>query len=135
MRKGTSLVRCLAPFFFCLLTAGCGSDDGLATVMGTVTLNGQPLADATVQFRPTSSEGASSFGRTDAEGRYKLMRTVKTAGAMPGEYIVSIRTADTLFADGGDETEQEERVPAKYNTQSELKHAVEPGTNTIDFDL
>lgn len=135
MREKTSIARCLAPFFFCLLTAGCGSDNGLATVTGTVTLDDQPLANATVQFRPTSSKRASSFGRTDDEGRYKLMRTVTTAGSMPGEYIVSIRTADTLFADGTDDTEQEERVPAKYNTKSELERTVEPGRNTFDFDL
>ena len=120
---------------FCLLTAGCSSDDGLATVTGTVTLNGQPLPNATVQFRPTSSDGVVAFGRTDAEGQYKLMRTVKVAGALPGEYSVSIRTADTLFSDGQDDTNQEERVPARYNDQTELTRSVEPGENTFDFAL
>jgi hypothetical protein len=107
----------------------------MATVSGQVTLNGQPLANATVQFRPVSADGASSFGLTDDEGSYDLMRTVKTRGAMPGEYVVSIRTADTLFDDGSDDAEQVERVPAEYNARSELKRTVEAGRNTFDFEL
>src|SRR5690606_23808547 len=42
-----------------LLLAGCGGADGpeLASVSGTVTLNGQPLPHAVVQFQPTSPQG------------------------------------------------------------------------------
>jgi hypothetical protein len=54
---------------------------------------------------------------------------------MPGEHIVSIGTAGTFIDDEGYEVERKERVPAKYNTRTELKRTVQPGRNTIDFEL
>jgi hypothetical protein len=48
---------------------------------------------------------------------------------------VSIETAGTDFDDQGNEIERPERVPARYNSQTGLKRTVDPGKNTIDFDL
>ena len=135
MREATHVVRCLTPILFCLLLLGCGSEDDLARVKGKVTLNGQPLEGAIVEFQPTAADGSLSAGQTDANGRYKLMYTFDTPGAMPGEHTVSIRTAGTFFDDEGNEVEREERVPAKYNTQTELKRTVTPGRNTFNFEL
>ena len=118
-----------------LLAVGCGPANDMARVKGTITLNGQPLEHANIEFRPTADEGAPSSGQTDAGGRYELMYTFDTPGALPGEYIVSIRTAGTFFDDDCNELEREEQVPAKYNTQTELRRTVEPGRNRIDFDL
>jgi hypothetical protein len=132
-RPQTLIVSWLA--FSCLLTAGCGSKDGLARVEGVVSLNGQPLSEATVEFRPAANEAAPSSGRTDADGHYELYYTFETAGAVPGEHIVSIRTSETFFDEQGIEREREELVPAKYNIRSELKRTVEPGKNSIDFEL
>ena len=128
-------VSCLATVTLCLLVAGCGSEDDLAKVKGRVTLNGQPLEGATVEFQPTSSGAAPSSGMTDAKGRYELMYTFDTRGAVSGEHIVSIRTAGTCFDAQGNELERTERVPAKYNEQTELKRTIEPGGNNLDFDL
>ena len=74
-------------------------------------------------------------GQTDANGRYELMYAFDTPGAIPGEHVVTIRTAGTFFDDEGNEIEREERVPAKYNTRTELKRIVEPGSSTINFEL
>jgi hypothetical protein len=119
----------------CLVAAGCGSEDGLASVKGVVTLNGQPLADATVEFRPMADEAAPSSGQTDADGYYELQYTFDTPGAVPGEHAVAVRTSGTFFDDRGIERERRETVPAKYNARSELRRTVDPGKNTIDFDL
>jgi len=135
MRETMHAARCWTPILFCLLLAGCGSEDDLARVKGKVTLDGQPLEDATVEFQPTAEGGAPSSGQTDAKGRYELMYTFNTPGAMPGEHVVSIRTAGTCFDEVGNEFEREERVPAKYNSRTALKRTVEPGRNTIDFEL
>jgi len=115
--------------------AGCGSDSDLASVKGKVTLSGQPLEDAIVEFQPMSADGSSSSGRTDADGRYELMYTFDTPGVMPGQHVVTIRTTGTFFDDDGNEIEREERVPAKYNTSTDLKRTVEPGSNTINLEL
>ena len=135
MTKATRALRCFAPILGCLLLTGCGSDDDLARVKGKVTLNGQPLEGAVVKFQPTAPGGSASFGTTDADGRYELMSTFNTPGAIPGEHVVSIGTGGTDFDEEGYEIERQERVPAEYNSQTELKRTVEPGTNTIDFDL
>jgi len=135
MTKTTHTLRWLTPIVLCLLVAGCGSKNDLAKVKGTVTLNGQPLEGAIVEFRPATAEGSPSAAQTDAKGRYELMYTFTTAGAMPGEHVVSIRTADTCFDDEGNEIERVERIPARYNSQTELTRTVEPGRNTFDFDL
>ena len=128
-------VRCLTPILFCLLIAGCGSGNNLATVRGRVTLNGRPLEGALVEFQPTATGGSPSSGTTDAEGRYELMYTFDTPGATPGEHAVSIRTGGTFLDNEGREADRPERVPAKYNTQTELQRTVEPGRNVLDFDL
>jgi len=119
----------------CLFTAGCGSGKDLSKVKGVVTLNGRPLEGAVVEFQPTATKGSPSAGKTDANGRYELMYTFNESGAVPGKHVVSIRTEETCFDAKGNELEREERVPAKYNTQTELKRTVEPGRNTIDFEL
>ena len=133
MRETTQAVGRLTPILLCLLLAGCGSGNGLATVNGTVTFNGKPLEGAIVEFQPTAEGGSPSAGTTDAKGRYELMHTFEQPGAMPGEHVVSIRTAAVYYDEEG--SEGEEPIPAKYNSQSELKRTVEPGRNTIDFEL
>ena len=79
MRKTRHAARGLAPILLGLLLAGCGSEDELATVKGKVTLNGEPLEGATVQFQPTAEGGAPSSGQTDGKGRYELMFTISTS--------------------------------------------------------
>lgn len=128
-------VPAFTPVLFCLLLAGCGSEGGLASVKGKVTLNGEPLEGAIVQFQPTAEDGSSSAGKTDAKGRYELMYTFDTPGAMPGEHIVSIRMAATYYEEEDNEVQPQIRIPAEYNSRSKLRRTVEPGRNRFDFDL
>ena len=131
----------------CLLVAGCDSGPGLAPVSGTVTMDGSPLAGAEVTFQPTFEGGSPSSAITDASGRYELKFTMKEKGALPGEHIVRITMAEEEDADEGgvagagttgeegDEEPSDERIPARYNTESELKRTVEKKSNTFDFPL
>lgn len=76
-----------------LLAAGCGSGLDTAPVSGTITLNGQPLANASVTFTPaaTGLEAPASNGRTDASGNYTLQVTVTgDKGAVKGMHTVRI---------------------------------------------
>ncbi len=120
-----------------LLAAGCGGGSGpdLGSVEGTVTLDGQPLANATVNFEP-AGEGAdrSSYdGQTDESGHYVLHATASRKGAEPGDYTVHI-TLPKLAADDP-RAKTAAKIPPKYNTQSELKAAVKDGKNTFDWPL
>lgn len=130
------LNRCRPCQLFLILTTslvGCSGDDGgnikpppLAPVQGTITLDGNPLPDAQVEFVPAHAR--ASIGKTDANGVYQLNYDAKLKGAAVGEHTVRVVTK--LEAGMG-----EELVPLKYNTQSTLKADVAEGENTIDFDL
>lgn len=132
---------------FCLCQMGCGSrgdQPELGTVHGTVTLDGQPLVGVSVVFQPDN--GRPSRGTTDAEGKYELIYIRQTKGAKVGPHRVEIAPSE----DGGvEETEGDSeegsaagskpagkpKVPARYNSKSELNVEVKSGANKLDFEL
>lgn len=116
-----------------LLLSGCGSSE-VGEVYGTVTLDGEPLANAVIEFTPTGGEGRSSFGRTDEEGNYDLEFARDRNGAWIGENQVLITTAEILEEgdENGEDRYSPERVPEKYS--HEVRN-VESGSNRFDFFL
>jgi hypothetical protein len=117
--------------------AGCGG--GRAPVSGVVTLDGQPLADASVSFEPADASATDpaggSYAKTDAAGRYTL-KMVKGdgRGAVVGKHVVRI----SRYESGGDSDagDGREQVPARYNAGTELTFEVKPGgTDAADFHL
>jgi hypothetical protein len=121
---------------WCLLLAGCGSSD-FGSVSGTITLDGKPLPDVSVSFDPQWAEGTAAFGSTDGNGRYELITTADNKGAMPGQYVVRVRSPDPVdFDENGNLLEAYvNAAPDKYGAKSELTAKVEPGKNVIDFAL
>ena len=117
-----------------LVVAGCGRSD-LSQVTGRVTLDGQPLPNAFVEFLPTGSEGSTSSGRTNDRGEYRLMFSRDVSGASLGPHRVQITTRDVYVDDRGYEAWHAERVPERYNIASELTEEVLPGRNQFDFEL
>lgn len=114
---------------------GCGGTrDDLAAVTGAVKLDGQPLPDALVEFVPQGGKGVVSVGRTDSQGNYYMMASRTAEGASLGVNRVRISTHDILDQ-GGKQVPVPEKVPTKYNSNTELTVTVEPGDNTFDFDL
>ncbi len=110
---------------------GCGSD--LPTVKGKVTLDGKPLPNAFIEFTPQVAGGSTSYGRTDASGNYDMMFSLKKRGAVPGENVVRITTADIGDMGAANVPEQ---VPNRFNRNSELRAEVKPGqANVCNFDL
>jgi len=130
-----------------ILAAGCSKDVGpkVVQVSGRVTLDGQPLAKARVEFQPIGSTdnpnpGAGSFGITDADGRYTLtlMASPPRPGAVVATHRVVIRAKPPAGATDEASTGKApgEPVPAKYNTDSALKFPVPSGgTDKADFEL
>ena len=132
------LSLCVLSCFAVLVLSGCGQTSGpdLATVTGTVTLDGKPVPNARVEFSP--SEGRPSVGTTNAEGVYELQFSVDKSGAMVGSHHVKITTE--RGATGGEGGEplvpgSKELLPSTYNTKSHLTAEVTPGENVVDFPL
>jgi hypothetical protein len=148
-------------------TIGCGDSSVLETeyVEGLVTLDGEPVAGATVTFVPvTEGQGASAVGKTDEQGVYRLTATVTgeatakaEGGTLPGEYYVGVRknevddAASVQVGDGGVEYIDYDEVgggrltepsityivPQKYNhpRKSGITVTVQQGENNIPLEL
>ncbi len=124
-------MRKTAVVILCALLPGCGGGGNtpeLATVKGTVKLDGQPLPEAKVMFRPVEG-GRPSFGRTDENGAYALEYSPGHPGAVPGKHKVEISTYSS-----DEENKVPEKVPTKYNTDTQLEAEVKEGSNEINFE-
>jgi hypothetical protein len=97
------------------------------SVEGTVTLDGQPLANATVLLVPLEKGARATGTMTDEKGQYKLATPGNKAGIRPGKYKVMI--AKNVFG--------KSVLPARYSSVEKtlLVCEVAEGKNTIDFDL
>jgi hypothetical protein len=118
-----------------LVAGGCGRPSHLpelGDVSGTVTLDGRPIARATVSFEP--GQGRTSLGTTDAQGRYTLEFAGGYKGAVLGQHTVRIGTGQGSLPDAHGKFVAES-VPAAYNMHSTFAADVKPGQNTFTFDL
>ena len=129
IRCSASQLRQIAFTITVLIILGCSRSQqpSLGLVSGTVRLDGQALANATVRFTP-AGPGRTSEGITDADGRYELRYLRDIPGANIDQHIVRITTASE--ANGG-----RELLPPRYHARSQLEARVVTGTNHHDFDL
>lgn len=120
-----------------LVSLGCSSGKpNHSPVEGTVTLDGQPLAEGTVQFFPEATEGQTA-GAVIKAGHYQLESS-------PGSMRVVIKSPKAVsqrkaYDDPNSPMIEQiqEQLPARYSTEaSELRAKVEQGKeNKIDFPL
>ncbi|MDR3635646.1 MAG: carboxypeptidase-like regulatory domain-containing protein [Isosphaeraceae bacterium] len=129
-----------------LSLAGCsGESDGLPRepISGTVSLDGQPLADGIIQLIPASRQEGTAGGAVVKDGKFSIERR---KGLAPGAYRVVI--SSSLSRGEAAETPGEapgpvkpsdtpkDLIPSRYNAKSTLKAEVKPGvSNTFDFPL
>ncbi len=110
--------------FVVLLTvaSGCGkAKPTVAEVTGTVTLDGKPLELVHVEFWPEI--GPRAFGKTDENGKFKLITDDRTQeGCPPGRNKVAVRDMahmkDDYIDEGGDWVDmskgKKSRIHSKY---------------------
>lgn len=117
----TSVVLCLSGFV-CL---GCGGD-GLdrVPITGLVTMEGTPLAGASLYFVPgEGTPGEGAIGASDKEGYFKVISSRRDdSGIPPGEYTVRVSrlvmpdgTAVPPDAPDADFPESRESIPKPYS--------------------
>jgi hypothetical protein len=119
------LLVILAP---CVLV-GCGAGRGsdmpeLGTVQGTVTLDGQPVPNVSIYFKP--EVGRMSIAKTDADGEYEAMYLIDEEGVKIGPSTVYLEYAPD---DSGPS------IPEKYGPKGILKLNVQSGSNTFDIKM
>ncbi len=147
MIKKLSLILLLAAFVAFVPACG-GKKIKTEGVTCTVTLDGKPLANATVSFTPADGSGNDASGITDASGVCKMQTLLGAAdaGTTPGKYLVTITcfeeidTGKTYTNDAGNEvpvTEDKSVIPQKYASTktSGLEAEVQKGANSFEFNL
>jgi hypothetical protein len=104
---------CLAAFALVPFLVGCGGVRP-AKVTGILTLNGQPVEGATVQFVPVKEGGRPATGLTKADGGFSLTTFEDQDGALPGEYKVVITYHPPV-----------ENAPPAQTTEQGMKQAMQ----------
>ena len=120
--------------------AGCGQTSDRCMLEGTVTVDGQPLAEGNIRFLPQPGTGGPSAGGKIMDGRFSIARL---DGTFAGEFRVEItasrktgRQVESPFAPGRFTDESVQYLPAQYNSQSELTAQVtDDGANRFEFTL
>ena len=112
---------------------GCGPSDGLVLLSGTVTFDGAPIPEGTIQFRALEGD-QKAYASPIVDGKYE-------ARVEPGPAIVEVR-ASRIVEGKFDESNPGEKVPVgemyipeKYNSRTELKVTVESDKLDENFDL
>lgn len=116
-------------------TIGCDTGPPqakLVPVSGTVNLDGAPLAEGKITFAEPSKGAADIISITN--GKFE-------GQTQPGDKKVEIRayrpgTPNTAMYGPDAKAEMENYIPAKYNTNSNLKaNVTEEGTKDLKFDV
>lgn len=123
-----------------VLLCGCfgsGDDIDRVVVSGTVTYNGEPIADGQIRFVPNYGSKLPISGGPITGGNY----TIKMRGGVPvGTHRVEINSFRKLEKRYPDQPEEmvpkEQLLPSKFNEESELEREVPAGRSlTLDFPL
>lgn len=135
---------CLAAILF---AHGCGGSDVKKIerhpIAGSVTLDGTPLDQGAIRFEPMSDvKDRTSAGSLIKDGKYSISQA---EGLPPGKYMVSITSSEAGPALPSDPQAamdaaakaqpKPERIPGKYNKNTELVVEIKSGTNQHDFPL
>jgi hypothetical protein len=123
-----------------VLVLGCGGRR-FVPVSGTVTMDGKPVAKATVTFMPVAEKksleaGESSTGKTNENGQFTLTSSRGKNGALVGKHRVSISMQQSKVGESEERVRTVELIPTRYNENTELTFDVPSGgTDKADFPL
>jgi lysophospholipase L1-like esterase len=141
--QGRVFSLCLAFALTAAVFGGCGDRGPERTVVsGSVTYNGKPVADGEIRFMPVTTTVAPMSGARIVDGKY----TVSGHGGVPvGTHTVQIKGFHAIAPITGPagvaplmrNPPCQQYVPQRYNSDSQLKITIEPGSREIakDFTL
>ncbi|MDO5552669.1 MAG: hypothetical protein Q4G68_02795 [Planctomycetia bacterium] len=134
----------------CLVALGCSNKFNLQDIVGTVTIDGQPAAEAGVVFVALDPDGRDCGGRTDENGVFTMTSSVGKGGdgTSPGKYKVyfekmvpakDLPTDDPRRTKAAIESDMYfNNLPERYrieNEKAEFEVEVVKGKNNFTFDL
>ena len=97
---------------------GCGGR-GTTPVRGVITLEGTPVAGATVLFMPDGQDGCRpASGFTSSDGTFRLTTFKPNDGALPGNYRVLIQKTEGAKNRSAAEQSAMERARARIEERS-----------------
>jgi hypothetical protein len=99
-------------------------------VSGRVTIDGQPVTNGSVSFRPLHGRPAS--GKLNDQGRFTLKTFEPGDGCIPGKHDVTIHSTDLLSR-----TQLRWNVPKKYQSSSttDITVTVEGPKDDLEIQL
>jgi hypothetical protein len=114
---------------------GCGREPAKSHITGEVTLDGSTVDEGSISFLPSDGEGPTAGGQIE-NGTYSV-------DVPPGPKKVSITSSEVVGQRKAYETEPNspmidivrERIPTKYNAQTELTYDVPSGSDEKNFEL
>lgn len=133
-RPSASVLRMVAAAL--IAVAGCGKPT--TAITGLVTLDRNPVPNASLEFFPVSGKGRVSVTKTDATGRYRVavwptpLKVIVTATKIDG------KVQDPYGPDGQTMDRVVNALPENYGYQEKTPLTAEPvegKTTTIDFSL
>ena len=130
---GTHAVPVMAALTIGMLV-GCGRSDSLprGAVEGTVTFNGDPLAEGIIRFIPS---GETQGPMAETAIRDGVFAMPKASGPCVGTQRVEIlafrKTGRKIMNEGVENEEVEQFIPARYNASSELSATIKAGANAL----
>lgn len=116
------------------MLAGCEPTNKKGHVSGKIEVDGQPLDEASITFKPVDGKGPTSGGVVK-RGQY-------SADVPVGSMKVSINQGKVVgkkkvypTPDSPEMPITKEALPARFNEKTELQIDVQPGENKKDFIL
>jgi hypothetical protein len=134
-RSDTRLLPCAIVL---LASLGCGHNARMS-VEGTATLDGRPLEKGYIRFSPLPGTTGPTAGAEIVNGKFVVL---SSGGPFAGDFTVQITAAGLTGRKVLDPRsnamvdEYAQYLPARYNSQSELRAKVTAGgSNRFDFAL
>jgi len=123
-------------FGFALVgAAGCGGP-ALVPVEGAITLDGKPLAGATIAMELVGGEKDLRLfaGETDANGKYVVKPFESSrVGALPGEYHIMIKSVETPQDEMA--VPPKDPVPVEFRNGTKTLTVPEDGITNANFTI
>ncbi|UUO07471.1 hypothetical protein M4951_03965 [Blastopirellula sp. J2-11] len=115
---------------------GCGKSDGMISVTGLVTYNGDPVQDGSISFTPVDGRGSSGGGMIE---NGQIIRGKSSPGKIAVQIyankIVEKKNPTAEEIERGITSDRVQYLPGPYNQQSKLRITISDSERHFDFDL